>query len=177
MICFFNRIRLFCLLFALPFFYCAASFESVDLTAIDSKASPFWNTIAGCYDMHSWIFKKNASPKDHAKFDLNKNKYYIDILPGGYFLNVKIGNNKLLECRRGMWGLKDSSLIFKYYEISKGFLKDSVIFAPNRYLVTWRLAGVSDSMLVLKDNSFIRKIFPSDTVLYTKCKNHMIFND
>jgi hypothetical protein len=156
---------------------CASSFESMDFNSIDSRSSPFHKNIIGSIDYYG-VSYDGKPPVSQQNRDC-----FIEFLDNGWFLQWKSQGNKLTECKRGLWAIEDSTLIFKYMEtaVPVTLSKDTVHFMAKEYSVTWPLWKVTGDSLVTRQKSGFTSSFPKrlphDPDISKPCKRKFNFGE
>jgi hypothetical protein len=156
---------------------CASSFESIEFNSVDSRSSPFYKNITGSIDYFA------VSYDGKPPINQQNRECFIEFLDNGWFLQWKSQGNKLTECKRGLWTVADSTLIFKYMEtaVPVTLSKDTVHFTAREYSVTWPLWKVTGDSLVTRQKSGFTSSFPKrlphDPDISKSCKRTFHFGE
>jgi hypothetical protein len=156
---------------------CASSYKTMDFNSIDSRSSPFYKNIIGAVDYFAVSY-------DGKPPTIQPNREcFFEFLDNGWFLQWKSQGKKLTECKRGLWAVEDSTLIFKYMQTSVPITltKDTVHFIAREYSVTWPLWKVTADSLVTRQKSGFTSSFPKrsppDPDISKPCKRNFFAGD
>ncbi len=146
---------------------CAAT---IDLSTLDNKTDSSYSNLIGCYDMYSMFFNDAELKNEKLNFDTSTNKYYIEILDNDWFLNWKAKGGNLIDCRRGKWGIKDSTIYFNYLQQVSMINKDTIIWKNNVYWANWKLKKATENAVIVNANFNLHKCKPIENEFIIKCK-------
>lgn len=161
----YKLIRIILMFCSVLFITCVSPYKSINLRTIESHKSPFYKNIISSINFYAVSFDGKA-PLNQLNPEMfgNGKEGFIELLENGWFLNWKSTGGKLTECRRGLWAIDDSILVFKYLEIStkSTLMNDTVSFVSKKYFAEWPLYEVTTENIITKSKYDLIGSYPKE---------------